>query len=377
LIFSFHGITPSLSPDLNEDRGSCPMMLKPGLKLQGCVVAFMLLCVWRATNSTHSVREAIAPAAATGFEAFSDCRGCHQEHHDAWAASAHARASSGGLFPTGYAAEPEPICLTCHSPEEQDPDKALTGGGVTCVTCHVRSGRITTSRSAGRLPAPHPVVFDPALSNGQVCARCHQFRFKEMPLGQDTLREWTLATGEKRRSCTECHMSSQGSGRTHRMPGCRDAGFLARGIPMEVRVVDGPNQMVEIVWILGPVAAGHRVPTGDPFRQLALSWQVESGGRILTNGEEILSRGRQLGAANLREAARYDRDNRLFPGEVRTIRRHVLQPGTGAEELTIRATASLRFIPRELTRVPNFPQDQKECVFWSKMLKYRPRTAKP
>lgn len=77
---------------------------------------------------------------------------------------------------------------------------------------------------------------------------------------QDTLEEWRRAPGAK--SCQGCHMD-RGS---HRFPGGHDQALLRATVSATVRQLGDGRLRAE----LRATSAGHRVPTGDPFRRLTI-----------------------------------------------------------------------------------------------------------
>ncbi len=71
-----------------------------------------------------------AAAWAYGFIGPEGCKGCHPEAYQAWKLSKHARAKQA-LNPNQ---QRDARCLTCHSPNEADPEQRTAG--ITCETCH-------------------------------------------------------------------------------------------------------------------------------------------------------------------------------------------------------------------------------------------------
>lgn len=94
------------------------------------------------------------------------CRTCHEEAYRVWSRSAHARAADA-LSPEQ---RQRPLCLQCHSREEQR-DSQVQVTGVSCETCH----------GGGRYYQPAVVMRDKELSrlfglidpSPATCVVCH------------------------------------------------------------------------------------------------------------------------------------------------------------------------------------------------------------
>jgi hypothetical protein len=187
------------------------------------------------------------------------CADCHVEQAAGHAASRHASAASSPIFLAAWEAWPNGWCLGCHAPDvpatpgalQPDRRAALPASrGVGCPDCHG--------------DAPHetgPVGVD-------VCASCHQFPFQRhdppwpFALGdtpaQDTVAEWTAwRAGGGDTGCVGCHLDG------HRFPGGHDPARVRAALTVTARREPGGVR----AWISAP-DAGHRVPTGDPFRRL-------------------------------------------------------------------------------------------------------------
>lgn len=292
------------------------------------------------------------PRAESGYNTPADCRGCHEKEWREWKASRHSRAAVGELFAVGFRVEPMRWCLTCHSPEEPDPERALASGeGVTCAACHAREGGIATAKPPEKWGAsPHRLVYDAGLKT-EACAGCHQ---SDIPLSsninQDTVDEWKRAGGAKLGQCVDCH--------GHQFTATRDAAFLTRSIPVSV-VATGA--VLEIA--IGPAHTGHQIPTGDPFREVALVWQVsDARGAVVAQGEDLL--GRRSRVAN---GKMVEHDERLGVGE-RKVWRHAVPRGAQAA----RVRAIVRLMAGEMTRLKSFPGFQVETVFADRTVRFRP-----
>ncbi len=202
------------------------------------------------------------------------CAGCHADRYAEWAASRHASAFTNPTFVASFRREPMRWCRNCHAPlpAQAARDAPLAGEGVNCAACHVRDGQVLTARpptDAAR--AAHPMRVEPALAGADFCGGCHQFNFPgdrppfhytAAPM-QDTLAEWRASAAARRgRACQACHMP----GGAHRFPGGRDRALLDGSFALTVERA-GPGRVRAR---LAAAGAGHRVPTGDPFRRLVL-----------------------------------------------------------------------------------------------------------
>jgi hypothetical protein len=109
---------------------------------------------------------AAAPALASDLAGPSSCRACHEEAYRIWSQSPHARAADS------LTAEQRrsPLCLSCHSRDEQRSNRADPVVGVSCETCH----------GGGRFYQPAEVMRDRELAklfglqDAQAsCLSCH------------------------------------------------------------------------------------------------------------------------------------------------------------------------------------------------------------
>jgi hypothetical protein len=263
------------------------------------------------------------------------CGECHKEQYRAWRDSGHGHAASSPLFRVAFQAEPYQLCLDCHAPAEQVTHVALQKGAVTCGACHARPGGIATVHSRGA--APHPLVVDRELGTASACATCHQFAFPLAPVvSQGTVAE-AGAT-----ACTACHLAG------HRFPGSRDAGLLRRALPVTARLVKGSTLEVAI----GPVVAGHRVPTGDPGRSISLSWTaLNAVGERLDWGRRQFGREFSSSMSNPNHVDINEKDNRFSPGETRRL---IIPLGTSGRVVArVKLELALDRVPQRLATLAN------------------------
>lgn len=216
-------------------------------------------------GARRPLRRVTAPS-GLGTLSAEACGACHATIYQQWLGSRHAAAYRNRLFQVSYQREPKAWCRNCHAPLGA---QVVLAEGVSCAACHVRDRAVLGPRppSAAALLA-HPVKVAPLLSQSELCGACHQFnfprhgeplRYSDQPM-QDTLAEWRSAGSRER--CQDCHMGAAG----HRMPGAHDPEYLRRSITAEVTEL--ADRRVRLT--LRSRGAGHRVPTGDPFRRLRL-----------------------------------------------------------------------------------------------------------
>lgn len=202
------------------------------------------------------------------------CLGCHKREFEDWEKSRHSRAFNNQNFLEGYFREPQERCLNCHTPLreqvqeiKQSPTLKLAHEGVNCITCHVREGKVQSSRSSG--DSYHTYVENDFLKSPRFCASCHEFSVNAVEDGaihltatnaQSTYSEWKRyqAAGGMR-TCQDCHM-----------PDGRHMFHGAHGStknPLRIQFRREPRRTVLTIWSEG---VGHNFPSGDVFRRLTL-----------------------------------------------------------------------------------------------------------
>jgi len=262
------------------------------------------------------------------------CVGCHAAVHGEWQQSGHRRAWTNALFQREYTERPLEWCVHCHAPLQLQLDEVRRGGGrladegVTCAVCHVREGHLIAARRRAR--SPHVTVVDEEFGGPRFCAGCHQFSFPRFDASgstvvgygpvpmQDTVAQHA-AGPDADTPCTSCHARTPAR---HRMPGGHDPEMLARAFATSV-CSDGDAVVVRVE----NRGAGHRLPTGDVHRHLALRvWRPSAPERLW---EALwLRRFRALddGGKELVE------DSTLAPREVRRSRVELAALGGAADE---------------------------------------------
>ena len=137
------------------------------------------------------------------FPQAGQCGKCHVDIYHEWLTSDHAKAYTNPHFrqaTNNYSFED---CLTCHAPQPSVADSPATtrtinrDEGVTCVSCHLKEGKLFGPIEPTGKVAPHPIGLDPDLyKNSDLCGTCHQGEFSE----------WENAKAVDKQSCQHCHM---------------------------------------------------------------------------------------------------------------------------------------------------------------------------
>jgi hypothetical protein len=234
----------------------------------------------------------LAPVAPGGKLASSHaCEACHEAEHEEWRTSRHALAFTNAIFQREYSAHPDDWCVHCHAPLVAQLDEVHRGGGalsaegVSCIACHVRGGRILAARS--RPGSPHDTELHADFGGPAYCAGCHQFNFPKLddnaPNPRDRVLGYTshpmqntvaehAAGPHASEPCRSCHASPG----EHAYAGGHDPSMLARALSMDVC-----KQRGEAIVRVANRGAGHRVPTGDVHRHLALRvWRASAPERL-------------------------------------------------------------------------------------------------
>ena len=242
------------------------------------------------------------------------CQSCHGHIVDQWKESRHAQAWSNPIFQEGYIAEPDPTCVYCHAPHKEQleevrrnkawyeamhPEKGSllnlpakypepqSQEGITCATCHVRSGKMIAG--AENTAAMHPIIVDERLKTSEFCKDCHDFPIFERDNGvlhisttpmQTTYQEWkNWSENGGKQQCQGCHMPD---GR-HEFHGANQRSLLHQSIHIDVQSANN-----KVLFQVVTNGVGHHVPSGDLFRHLTIDIQKEEG------WEEIAYIGRKF-----------------------------------------------------------------------------------
>jgi len=335
-------------------------------------------------------RAPVARIRSEGYTGHEVCGSCHQDIHKAWSESAHARSVTDPGFQAGvaesvtkYGEDAKRLCLTCHAPTTfvthatnlRDP---LVREGITCDFCHT-----VKSVDLSRADNPFEIVVGPvkygpfeyapspahqtALSvlhrnKPTLCAGCHEYSTVGGFPALTTYSEWTQgpypALGV---SCQDCHMAlvqgstaredvkirEEGSYRfinLHRLVGGGSQGQLRRGVDLNVVAAEarGDSGIVEVEIVNS--AAGHKVPTGLPSKQLVLTVRALAGGKETFSERRVYERKVVDGKGQLLRsdgdlfmaASREESDTRIAPQEKRRESfRFPLPSGTMQAEITL------------------------------------------
>ncbi len=310
--------------------------------------------------------------------------------HSDWIESAHANAVTDPAFQAGleesvarHGEDSKRLCLSCHAPTTrfthstnlQDP---LVREGITCDFCHtVKSVDLSRPDSPfemvpGRVkygpfqyaPSPaHGTAFSILHRNKPTfCAPCHEYKTAGGFPALTTYTEWTQgpypALGV---SCQDCHMAlvqgstaqpevktrDTGSYRfinLHKLVGGGSLGQLRRGLDLKILVAEprGESGYVEVEIVNS--AAGHKIPTGLPSKQLVLTVRALAADRETFSQSRVYERkvldekGRVVRSDGdlFLLAAKVQSDNRIAPREKRReVFRFPLPSGTMKAEITL------------------------------------------
>jgi cytochrome c554/c'-like protein len=340
--------------------------------------------------STARVKELSAQIRPDGYTSAKVCGECHQDIHKAWSESAHAKAVTDPAFQAGlkeseekHGQDSRKLCLACHAPttrftQATDLADPLVKEGITCDFCHtVKSVDLARADNPFEMipgvvkygpfqyaPSPaHTTAFSLLHRNKPTfCAGCHEYKTVSGFPALTTYSEWSAGPYPVQGvSCQDCHMAlvqgevvrkdvkirdtgSYNFLNLHRLVGGGSLGQLRRGLDLNVKVAEprGEDGYVEVEIVNG--AAGHKIPTGLPSKQLVLVVRALSDGKESYSDTRVYERKlvnakgapvRSDGDLFL-SAAKVVSDNRLAPKEKRTERfRFHLASGTVKAEITL------------------------------------------
>lgn len=221
------------------------------------------------------------------LETAASCGKCHTVQHANWLKSRHRVAFTNPLYQESHARENMVWCVNCHAPlmkPEGNPpkieDRLLVEEGISCNVCHVREGKIITSKmpvpTPGNAPA-HAYTIIPDMKTEKMCESCHQFNFPthdslalsgtqpikyaSLPM-QDTVEEWRRG-GLSNLSCQSCHLL--GGDQSHLFPGGHDLPRVSEAIDLEFQQ---SGELIKAFVHTRGVA--HAFPTGDLFRAVRI-----------------------------------------------------------------------------------------------------------
>jgi hypothetical protein len=341
-----------------------------------------------------------APAAALSRNSLNPaetCGICHADIYKAWHDSVHARSFTGPIFQAALekvvgseGKESRHICLSCHAPavlvnSDYEAREAVTREGIGCDFCHsvksvdldrrtnpfeIELGGVKRGPFEYLESPAHETAYSPLHRNSPLlCAACHEYKNEAGAKVLATYSEWSEGPYPARGvSCQSCHMAivpglrvqpgiaapqQQRIINLHRLVGGSSMSQLRRGIEASLGEVrrEGGGVLVKIE--VRNVAAGHKVPTGLPTKQMKLVVRASQGGKDVFSAERVYSR--VLVDKNGKEAktdeqvffnsARVLNDTRLKPGENRVeLFRFSAPPG----ELTLSAELRYQYRPFEV-----------------------------
>ena len=236
------------------------------------------------------------PAGLANLSAQS-CNACHFQAHDDWKGTAHAAAWNDPLYQEAIdRVGGSTACRSCHLPlTNQHPrlaagyvagdlarpdlqpnpqwDPTLMSEGVTCAACHVRDGKVLSTRPV--TSAPHPMAVSAELAESATCATCHQLTWPEadQPF-YDTYGEWERSGyAEAGVRCQDCHMPPTAgiatATRYAAQPSHAFSADTARAVSILVdlsapEISRGEDFSVTVT--VQNTGAGHAFPTGSPFK---------------------------------------------------------------------------------------------------------------
>lgn len=339
----------------------------------------ILLWLMAATWEAPRVPAGAPPPAGLGDMTAATCGACHTEIYAEWQSSVHAAAWVDPQFQGELSKDPEVawVCINCHTPagdqqveisvatgdvrapeRSMNPDfsEAFQQEGLTCVTCHYRDGAVLGPY--GDSDAPHAVTLEPRLRSSELCMDCHQ----AVARVEDTLVcsfntgvEWQESGSTD--TCQSCHMPQvdrplvaggpERSTRRHwflgsgiaKGPQSDEHAALYAQAPVGIAgTLDAPGsaavgELVSARLDVENVAGAHAVPTGDPERYLWVELQaVDAQGRVIAQATHRIGQRWRWWPTAERLA-----DNRLGPGEQRSVPLRFVQP-EGGVRLVARVT---------------------------------------
>lgn len=220
----------------------------------------------------------------TFAETNKSCESCHKQIYLNWSKSRHKEAYTNSLFQTSYQIEPMEWCLNCHAPllgETKDSNqnqlkRIQIEDGVSCITCHVREGKILTGKIPKSSSLAHNYKKVETMNESKFCANCHQFSFptsqslkknhsfqySEVAM-QDTYNEWLKTKSSKQKTCQSCHLAS-GKKDSHTFPGGHSLQLISDSFDVSASKISNNQILIKIQ----SIGIGHSFPTGDLFRAL-------------------------------------------------------------------------------------------------------------
>lgn len=269
------------------------------------------------------------------------CSACHTEQFKQWSNSMHSKAYDNTFFSSffkkiaipdakgndSYSKEVKE-CTKCHAPvayiagdyfTEPKGDNPATQG-IICDFCHTlqgfngeRPGNANYISINGPDIDPkrgpykdavspfHQTVFSEFHTKADICGTCHNYTNPNGVPISSTYTEYKEGPWSRQGyQCQDCHMLGQGVAHplpsraaimgperekvfTHRWPGGRSESQLKGSLDVELWVdkkLAKPGETVTIIARVTNIKAGHKVPTGDPNRQVWLEMRAVDSSKI-------------------------------------------------------------------------------------------------
>jgi hypothetical protein len=293
-----------------------------------------------------------------------ECGSCHVAIFREWQQSVHAQAWVDPQFQAEIRKVPGTswLCVNCHTPLRNQIDSLVVGlaGGdvglphrsanlefdpalrqeaIGCASCHVRNGAVEGPFRDTK--APHAVRYNAEFRSPAVCLHCHQavqaYPGKNFICTFRTGDEWHAGTdAARRRTCQDCHMPAEmravaAGGQVRRTglhgwigshlrkgrepePALWDslAARLPPGVALRPDPVPRTAPGTEARWRVRVVNAnaGHRLPTGDPEREVRVELAaLSAAGDTLARSDWVVAQKYQWDPVVQKLS-----DNRLAPG---------------------------------------------------------------
>ena len=168
---------------LEQENARWLVLCMSALILVGTISATLL---WPQGSLAFAAPDALDLLPLSGdYKSPQSCRDCHPAEFQAWAETAHARASFDPLFQTFlFQQEQAGECFSCHTTGYDYLTGQFALPGVTCEACH------------GPLRPDHPEESMTVAASETLCGGCHT----------NTLAEWRLSRhGQVGVRCADCH----------------------------------------------------------------------------------------------------------------------------------------------------------------------------
>lgn len=167
-----------------------------GLRLLFLPATLSIICLASCTSFEYLT------ASGDDFAHAKDCGKCHVDIYREWSQSDHAKAYVNPYFRKATNDYTFESCIGCHAPQPQVTDlipaarTTAREDGVTCVSCHLKDGKLSGPITPTGAIRPHPIRIDEEFYRGvAICGSCHE----------GTLKEWNSVEGYKK-TCQQCHM---------------------------------------------------------------------------------------------------------------------------------------------------------------------------